>query len=230
MEQLKNIAEKIDELSLRERAIVFIGLIMVIIFLWDIFLLSPLKLEQKKIVSSLSKKNADRMVLLTQYQNSIKQNQIDPDAENMERLKELRFKVINVQAELESSTENLVTPRDMPKLLETVLHKTGGLTLVNLRSTGVTPLIEKEEIKNEEKSTGNETKLTAENIDNAYRHGLRIELIGDYLTILKYLKSLETLEWGFYWDNFELNVNEYPEATTSIEVFTLSLQEAWIGV
>ncbi|HIF50255.1 MAG TPA: hypothetical protein EYQ42_01755 [Thiotrichaceae bacterium] len=230
MEQLKNIAEKIDELSLRERAIVFIGLIMVIIFLWDIFLLSPLELEQKKIVSSLSKKNADRMVLLTQYQNSIKQNQIDPDAENMERLKELRFKVINVQAELESSTENLVTPRDMPKLLETVLHKTGGLTLVNLRSTGVTPLIEKEEIKNEEKSTGNETKLTAENIDNAYRHGLRIELIGDYLTILKYLKSLETLEWGFYWDNFELNVNEYPEATTSIEVFTLSLQEAWIGV
>jgi MSHA biogenesis protein MshJ len=230
MEQLKNIVEKIDELSLRERAIVFIGLIMVIIFLWDIFLLSPLELEQKKIVSSLSKKNADRMVLLTQYQNSIKQNQIDPDAENMERLKELRFKVINVQAELESSTENLVTPRDMPKLLETVLHKTGGLTLVNLRSTGVTPLIEKEEIKNEEKSTGNETKLTAENIDNAYRHGLRIELIGDYLTILKYLKSLETLEWGFYWDNFELNVNEYPEATTSIEVFTLSLQEAWIGV
>jgi MSHA biogenesis protein MshJ len=230
MEQLKNIAEKIDELSLRERAIVFIGLIMVIIFLWDIFLLSPLRLEQKKIVSSLSKKNADRMVLLTQYQNLIKQNQIDPDAENMERLKELRFKVINVQAKLESSTKNLVTPRDMPKLLETVLHKTGGLTLVNLRSTGVTPLIEKEEIKNEEKSTGNETKLTAENIDNAYRHGLRIELIGDYLTILKYLKSLETLEWGFYWDNFELNVNEYPEATTSIEVFTLSLQEAWIGV
>jgi len=230
MEQLKNIASKIDELSLRERAIVFIGLIMVIFFLWDIFLFSPLELEQKKILSSLSKKNTDRMVLLTQYQNSIKQNQIDPDAENMERLKELRFKVINVQAELESSTKNLVTPKDMPKLLETVLHKTGGLTLVSLRSTGVTPLIEKEEIKNEEKSTDKGIKLTAENIDNAYRHGLRIELIGDYLTILKYLKSIETLEWGFYWDNFELNVNEYPEATTSIEVFTLSLQEAWIGV
>jgi MSHA biogenesis protein MshJ len=232
MEQLKKIAEKIDSLSLRERAIVFIGVIAVIFSLWESFLISPLEAEQKILIADLNKKNAERLVLNTRMQELIKQSKADPDAENLVKLKTLRSKLIDVQAELESSTGNLVSPKDMPKILETVLHKTGGLTLVNLRSLGVTPLVAKEETETTTKSNNisNETKLTADNIDNAYRHGLRIEFLGDYLTTLNYLKSLEELEWSFYWDNFELTVNEYPEANAAIEIFTLSLRQEWIGV
>jgi len=235
MEQLKKIAEKIDSLSLRERAIVFIGVIAVIISLWDSFLISPLEADQKKLIADLNIKNAERLVLTTRLQELIKQSQQDPDAKNLAKLKALRSKIIDVQAELESSTDNLVSPKEMPKVLETVLHKTVGLTLLSLRSLGVTPLVAKEETNattksNDDNKAGNETKLTADNIDNAYRHGLRIEFKGDYFTTLNYLKNLEELEWGFYWDNFKLSVNEYPDATASIEIFTLSLQQEWIGV
>ena len=130
----------------------------------------------------------------------------------------------------------LSLPKDMPKILETVLHKTGGLTLLRLQSLGVSPLIVKEEDSDKVNSNNikhtneSETKLTADNIDNAYRHGLRIEFNGDYLTTLDYLRSLEDLEWGFFWDNFKLTVNEYPDATASIEIFTLSLNKDWIDV
>ena len=232
MEQLKNIAEKIDNLSLRERAMVFIGLIAVIFTLWDSILITPLATEQKKVIAEINKKNADRMVLVTEIQKSIQQSKEDPDVENVARLKTLRSRLIDVEAELESSTDNLVTPNDMPKILETVLHKTGGLTLNNLRSLGVTPLVAKEETEKdtENKSVKDATKLTAENINNAYKHGLRIEFKGDYLTTLNYLKQLEELEWGFFWDGFELNVDEYPDANAFIEIFTLSLKEEWIGV
>jgi MSHA biogenesis protein MshJ len=235
MEQLKKIAAKIDSLSLRERAMVFIGLIAVIFTLWDSFLMTPLELEQKKIIASLNTKNAERMVLITSVQNSMQQNQVDPDAENVAKLKSLRSRLINVQADLESSTANLVSPNDMPKILETVLHKTGGLTLNNLRSLGVTPLIVKAETETEQKikdidTANGDSNLTADNIDNAYKHGLRVEFTGEYLTTLDYLKRLEELEWGFFWDNFELNVGEYPESKASFEIFTLSLKEEWIGV
>lgn len=234
MEQLKKIAEKIDSLSLRERAIVFIAIIVVIYTSWNSFLMDPLELEHKKIITNLSKKNAERLVLVTSLQDSMKQNEVDPDAENILKLKSLRSKLINIQADLESSTANLVSPKDMPKILETVLHKTGGLTLNNLRSLGVTSLITKVQVEGDvavnEAVATSDSKLTADNIDNAYKHGLRIEFTGDYLTTLEYLKSLEELEWGFFWDSFELNVNEYPEAKTSVEIFTLSLREEWIGV
>lgn len=231
MEHLKKLAEKINSLSVRERAIVFIGLIAVMFTIWDSVLMSPLELEQKKTVAALNNKNAERMVLITQMQKSMEENKTDPDAENVTKLKSLRSKLINVQADLESSTANLVSPGEIPKILETVLHKTGGLTLNSLRSLGVTPLVAKVEVEEKtENVVGEAATLTAENIDNAYKHGLRIEFNGDYLTTLDYLKQLEKLEWGFFWDGFELNVGEYPDTNVSIEIFTLSLKEEWIGV
>ena len=232
MEQLKKIAEKINSLSLRERAMVFLGLVAVMFTLWDSLLMSPLAIEQKKVLAEINKKNAERLVLVTKMQKFFEKNKEDPDAESLERLKILRTRLIDVQAELESSTDNLVTPSDMPKILETVLHKTGELTLNNLKSLGVTPLVSKESSEKNvvNQSIEDEKKLTTDNIDNAYKHGLRIEFSGDYLTTLNYLKQLEELEWGFFWDGFELNVGEYPDAKASIEIFTLSLKEEWIGV
>ena len=138
--------------------------------------------------------------------------------------------MIDVQAGLEVSTQNLVSPQEMPKVLESVLHKTGGLTLISLKSLGVAPLIVAKETEDTESAIEPEQKLTADNIDNAYKHRLRIEFVGDYFTTLDYLRSLEELEWGFFWDNFEYKVTEYPDARAAIEIFTLSLREEWIGV
>lgn len=233
MEYIKNIAKKINSLSVRERGMVFIGLIAVIFTLWDSLFISPLEARQKKVVAEINKKNAERLVLVTKVQESLKQSKEDPDADNIAKLKALRSRLIDVQAELESSTDNLVSPNDMPKILETVLHKTGGLNLKNLRSLGVTPLVAKDEKEPDSEVAEVEedtTKLSADNIDNAYKHGLRIEFNGDYLTTLDYLKELESLEWGFFWDGFELDVGEYPDANASIEIFTLSLNKDWIGV
>jgi len=235
MEQLKKLAEKIDNLSIRERAIFFIGVLAVIFSLWDSFLFTPIETEQKKLVAELNNKNAERLVLISRFQELIKISKEDPDADNLAILKSLRSRLVNVQADLELSTANLVSAKDMPKILETVLHKTGGLTLLSLKSLGVIPLIVQEETDantgaNKKDDANPDTKLTADNIDNAYRHGLRIEFLSDYLTTLNYLKSLEELEWGFFWDNFQLTVNDYPDANAAIEIFTLSLKKEWIGI
>ncbi len=235
MEQLTKLSEKIDSLSLRERAIVFVGVLAVLFSVWDSYLLTPLETEQKSVIAKLNEKNAERLVLVNRFQKLMTSNNEDPNAENITRLQILRSRLIDVQADLESSTGSLVSPKDMPKLLETVLHKIGGLTLLNLKSLGVTPIVENDAaaesvVKAEINNNSFEEKLTADNIDNAYKHGLRIEITGDYLTTLSYLKRLEELEWGFYWDNFKLTVNEYPDASVAIEIFTLSLNKEWIGV
>ena len=231
MEQLKKIAARINAFSVRERAIVFIGLLVVIYSVWDAMLMAPLSIQQKKLVVDFNSKNTERLVLSTRLQQLIKESQQDPDAANLAKLKALRSKLIDTQAGLEVSTRNLVSPNEMPKLLESVLHKTDGLTLVSLKNMGVKPLIAKEAQETVSGSTtNNDKKLTADNLDNAYKHGLRIEFIGDYFTTINYLKSLEQLEWGFFWDNLEFQITEYPDATASIEIFTLSLNKEWIGV
>lgn len=232
MEQLNILVEKIDNLSLRERAVVFLGIIAVIFSVFDAYMLTPLETEQKQVIAELNTKNVERHVLINRFQDLVKKSKEDPNAENIAILKSLRSRLIDVQADLELSTDSLVSAKDMPKILETVLHKVGGLTLRNLKSLGVTPVVAKseEETATVDDSNSSETKLTADNIDNAYKHGLRIEISGNYLTTLNYLRSLEQLEWGFFWDNFKLTVNEYPDASVAIEIFTLSLNQEWIGV
>ena len=79
MEQFKIISEKIDSLSLRERAMLFIGVIAVIFSLWDALLNAPLEAGQKTVIVELNKKNAERLVLSTRLQVLIKQSQEDPD-------------------------------------------------------------------------------------------------------------------------------------------------------
>jgi len=232
MDQINKFAEKIDSLSLRERAVVFVGIVAVLFTIWDSALIAPLEKEHKNLVATLNTKNVERQILISRFQALHKMNKSDPNSENIAILKNLRSRLIDVQADLESSTDNLVSPKDMPKLLETVLHKIGGLTLVNLKSLGASPIVAKTETETSPmpNNHADDKELTAENIDNAYKHGLRIEISGDYLTTLSYLKSLEELDWGFFWEKFNLSVSEYPDADVAIEIFTLSLEPAWIGV
>ena len=145
-------------------------------------MISPLEAEQKNLIADLTKKNAERLVANKKLQDLIEAGKKDPDAENLAILKSIRSKLIEVQAVLASSTANLIKPKDMPKILETVLHNIGGLTLVRPNSLGLTPLITKDEPDQESKQKHKkekENKSTAENLDNANGHWWRSEVQGD---------------------------------------------------
>ena len=63
-----------------------------------------------------------------------------------------------------------------------------------------------------------------------YKHGLRVELIGTYLDTLEHLQSLENLEYHFLWDELIYEVTTWPEAKVSLQIYTVSKEESWIGV
>ncbi len=219
---------KINERSIRERAIIFVGLVAVLFSLWDTILNAPLLTKQKLLTSELNNKNAERFALTTRLQELIEKGQQDPDADNRARLSALKEKLASLESELKVSTSNLVKPEQMPRLLETVLNETRGLTLQSLKSLKVAPLVEQEE--DTSANSAGKDKVNADNIASAFKHGIRIEFNGDYFSTMTYLEKLEQLEWGFFWDNFSLDVEGYPNTRASIEIFTLSLSRDWIGV
>ena len=63
-----------------------------------------------------------------------------------------------------------------------------------------------------------------------YRHGMTVTFEGGYLAALRYLSALENASWKLFWDAVEVEVQEYPVTRVSITVFSLSTDEAWIGV
>jgi len=63
-----------------------------------------------------------------------------------------------------------------------------------------------------------------------YKHGLRIQLSGQYPDILRYLGALEALPWKVFWGEVQLQTEKYPVSRVTLVIYTLSLDEAWIGV
>lgn len=60
-----------------------------------------------------------------------------------------------------------------------------------------------------------------------YKHPMRIILRGRYLEIARYLAAVEELPWRVYFDGLILEVDSYPTVEATIELHTLSEDEAW---
>jgi MSHA biogenesis protein MshJ len=59
---------------------------------------------------------------------------------------------------------------------------------------------------------------------------LEIELAGKYLDILRYMQTLESLDWKLLWDEIEIQSDEHPQITLTLVLSTLSTRKEWIGI
>ncbi len=82
METLKAWQVKIDGLSLRERAAIFFCALFVVYFFWNMLLMQPLQIREKRITSQLQQKQAEQLILNTQVQNLVTDMRADPNKAN----------------------------------------------------------------------------------------------------------------------------------------------------
>jgi MSHA biogenesis protein MshJ len=249
MTALRRLQARIDELTLRERGIMLLGILAVSYFLWDTLLMQPLYVKHKSFSAQLEVKRAEVMVLNQKMRSMLAIQEQDPDAENRKQLEALRRQLAEVEASIQVSTVQLVSPEKMPEVLRTVINKTEGLTLISLRGTGAAPILAQSDKTGtapgraleqaEDAATGapetaaddGSSKVAASaTISSAYKHGMTVMFEGDYLATLEYLRRLENLGFGFFWDSLEFSVKEYPRAQASIKIYTLSLNKDWISV
>ena len=148
---------------------------------------------------------------------------------NRQRREEMLAELDQARNAILQATSNLVAPGKMPELLRSVLSRVNGLQLIKLEGLGKTPLIET--TADEDGKAGPEVTAgeDADSFDMAYKHGMKIVFEGDYFTTLDYIRKLETLEWRFFWDSIEFSVENYPRTISSVTLYTLSIDENWIG-
>jgi MSHA biogenesis protein MshJ len=233
MNFINEIMNRIDDLTLRERTAVFIAVLAVIFFVWQNVLMSDVTIRERDIRARLQQKQAERMGLNLELQELISKAKVDPDALKKKKLEMLRAQVAKVREDVVQSTRNLVSPEKMAGVLESVLARTQGLDLVAVKGLGSSALLDSGDDKDKavkDKNAGQDTGAARDIVNNAYKHGLKIVFNGSYMSTLAYVRKLEELNSSFLWDSLELEVKDYPQAQASITVFTLSLDDNWIGV
>lgn len=215
-QQFQGIANRVDAMSLRERALLFITLLVALYFLAVNALFGPLNAEKDRLQQQVNQKRQEVQALEMQVQ-ALAGTGEDPEAAKRKKLEALQENLKAMDTDLVRVTSGLVTPREMARLIEQMLLKNRGLQVMKVESIPAAPLLN-----------------VAENLVGSspmvYKHGMHVEVKGGYLDILRYLKSLEALPWKVFWGKVTLKTEKYPDSRVSLVIYTLSTHEAWIGL
>lgn len=222
MQWLNDLFDRFDALSLRERSLVIAALLGAIALLWDFQLMGPLEQQRKRYHEQMTAVRSDITRLETAVEEIAKTSEARPGIALREQADRLRADIQALDERLRGLTAGLIEPRQMTRVLEQVLARKSGLRLASLRT--LAPEAVMPESDSDPGAAGDAARA------RIFKHGVELVLEGGYLDTLRFLEALEGLEWRFYWDRIELAVVKHPHATVKLTLYTLSLQEGWIGV
>lgn len=203
---------RIDALSLRERMLVIVTAVVVIVAFWQMTLMEPI--EQR---AARSRVELDGLKKRISSAHANMQEQIlqiaGEGGSERQRIASLQHRIDEINVTLGNYAAELIDPAEMAQVLEGILREQSQLTLLQIRNTTPEPLSDEDEL----------------DPTTFYRHGLEIEVEGSYAACLSYLTEIESLPWRLYWQILEIEVIDYPLNRIRLEVSTLSLDEEWIG-
>ncbi len=223
----KKYTSRINNLALRERGIIFFAILVVVYGVAANLLFPPLNVEQGRFKKQLTDKRAQIEAFEGQITAALAKSADDPDAGNRAKRTQMEAQLKALDESLAIVTARLVPPREMTRMVEQILLKNRRLEVVRIESLPPESLqqVGGVALPQAGAATGDGTDgLTA------YRQGMRIELRGNYLDILSYLKELEALPWKVFWGQVSLKVEQYPTSHVALRIYTLSTQPGWIAI
>jgi MSHA biogenesis protein MshJ len=214
-ERARPLIERVNALSLRERALLFGAGTALISVAWQVMLMDPLahraQAAEQRLEDARSHLEATDRATTAAAQ--------DPAVIAAARNLALRQRGERIEAQLAEAARDYVSPDRMADLLRQMLANQQGLTLVSLRNLPVESL------------AGPATPGTPAPEDRGpFVHPVELVVEGDYLSVLAYLEALERLPWRMHWQRLELKAGVYPVNRVRIVIGALSLSRDWMSV
>lgn len=231
-------AERIDAMSLRERAIVFAASALVLLFMFFALVANPMNDRMRAMTRDLQRKVADTRTLQEQVQAAISAPDDDPDAPRRTQIAELKARIADADTRLAEHQRGMVPPERIPHLLEEMLRRDRRLELVALRSLPTIELFTDQPRGAEAAQAGtsaqagdaNQAGPAARSTIRVYRHGVELTVSGGYFELLRYLEGLEQLPYRMFWKDIDVAATDYPRITMKLTVYTLSFERNWVVV
>jgi len=219
--KLGPLGERIDALTLRERGIMFVTLLALLYFLASSFVFSPLQKQQQRLGNEIKGKYDQIAAVSAQTQAIVHAATRDPDKENEARLTQLREQIGLLDPRLAGVSQSLVSPRDMARFVEQVLTRNHALQVIKVESIPPAPVDGQPAAKDASAVPANQ---------GVYKHGMRIEVRGRYIDLVKYLRALEAMPWKVFWGQVTLEADDHAMSKLTLVIYTLSLHQGWIGI
>lgn len=219
----------VDNMSLRERAMIFAAAAFVLISLVNATLLDPLLARQKVLSAEVVQQQEKMKALQAQMKGLLQAKRDDEHSPLRIRLAQLKQQLQEQDSYLQNRGNRLVEPGKMASLLEQVLNRNGKLELIALNTLPPGLLFEEPQATNAATAQPVEPGA-AVGQKRVFKHGVKITVRGGYLDLLHYLAELEKLPAQMFWGEVSLRVDQHPDAVLTLILYTLSLDKTWLIV
>ncbi|GAB2838804.1 type II secretion system protein GspM [Pseudoduganella ginsengisoli] len=249
----KQWSAKFEAISMRERLMVSAAVLAGMVFIINTLVIEPaLKREKMLKDTTVQQRNAVATIYMDVAQRELAASN-DPDKEARQRLAQLTQENQRMRDALRTMQKGLVVPERMGALLQQLLGNS-RLKLVSLKTLPPRGMSDGKFAEPEPVQTqalagpaamapapvlplappaGQAAKPAvpaAKQEELLYRHGVQIVVEGSYLDMVAYMQALEAMPEQLFWGKATLNAKQYPKATLSLTLYTLSLDQKWIAL
>lgn len=227
------LAARIDALSQRERAMVFVAVLATLALAAQFIVFGPLQRKQDALRTQLAQQKTTIAATNAEIVRKLELARQDPDAPLRARLQAVRGETERLSVDLRAMQRGLVPPERIAPLLESILRANGRLKLVGVRTLPVDPLSSIVDAGEKAKGMPAATLAAAapaavKGPELLFRHGVELTARGSYLDMVDYMAALEALPTQLFWGRAQLDVEEYPTVRLTLTLYTLSLDEKWM--
>jgi MSHA biogenesis protein MshJ len=197
------LAARIDELTLRQRAMLFAIVSLLLVFSVHALLLEPVLARQKRLIDRVNLDQSQLSAVRGQIESLLKEQESGKKDPALAALLELERRIAEAEKSLVERKQGFIAPTRLPALVRSLL---GPGQAVRLEALRVVP------------------GTSVDNPQGFYRHGVELTLKGSYFDLVQYLSQLEKLPVRLIWGRTELRVEQYPEVRLTVQVQTMSSQ------
>lgn len=215
-------AARFAALQPREKAMVIGATAFAILFGGYSFWIEPAQLQKARLAKTVEQQRAEQAQLSAQLV-ALAGKAGDPDAANRAALERLQQEKARADGEIGQYDGLLVPPQAAANLLQTLLARHRGLTLVGLATLPAQPLVA---VPGGDEAGANAPAPMAGNL---YKHGIEIRLRGSFHELLAYVAELEGGPQKLLWGGMRLT-SRYPVSELTLTLYTLSRESAWLVV
>lgn len=212
--RLNQVIERINGLSLRERALLALAVLAVVFLLWDALLMNPVRERQQRVQGELEQVRERVAGLTASIQALAVARAEGPDAALRQRRSALVSEISSLEDRLLQAYGDIGDPRQTVSLLTGLLAERAGLALVELENLPPQAL----------------TDADRQAIPGLFVHRVRLVVDANHDGIRDYLALLAQLPSGVFLESMHLTVPDWPRNRVELILFSLTLDDNWLGV
>ena len=238
-QQWQQFALKFDALSVRERIMVFGASAALLIFMVVYLFVNPQLDKRKALADTIAQRQQAVAAIDAEMAQRMAAHAGDPNLQDRIRLERIRQQVQQMRQALQSTQNGLVAPERIVPMLQQLLKQQASLRLVSLATLPSGAMGQGGHVASKAAASASAAAPAGQSPADAesaqapavlYRHGVEIVLRGNYLDMVNYMDAVEAMPSHVFWGKLNMQVEQYPNATLSLTLYTLSLDEKWIAL